>query len=65
MPKYGYEYEMEYVTSYNATLAEPEVIGPVAEGLRLNHHFRELCHRRTQPARYRHFSGDAGRFSTV
>ena len=36
MPKYGYEYQMEYVASYVATLAEPEVIGPVAEGLRLN-----------------------------
>ena len=36
MGKYGYEYEMEYVTSYIATLSEPEVIGPVAERLRLN-----------------------------
>jgi hypothetical protein len=36
MGKYGFEYEMEYVTSYIATLSEPEVIGPVAEGLRLN-----------------------------
>ncbi len=33
---YDYPYEMEHVTSYEATLAEPEVIGPVAEGLRLN-----------------------------
>ena len=36
MTKYGFDYEMEYVTSYIATLSEPEVIGPVAEGLRLN-----------------------------
>lgn len=33
---YGLPLEMEHVTSYRATLAEPEVIGPVAEGLRLN-----------------------------
>lgn len=33
---YDYSYEMDHVTSYVATLAEPEVIGPVAEGLRLN-----------------------------
>jgi hypothetical protein len=33
---YDYPYEMVHVTSYRATLAEPEVIGPVAEGLRLN-----------------------------
>ena len=36
MGKYGYDYEMEHATSYLATLSEPEVIGPVAEGLRLN-----------------------------
>lgn len=36
MSKHGYEYELEYVTSYTATLSEPEVIGPIAEGLRLN-----------------------------
>ncbi len=34
--KFDYPYEMKLVTSYRATLAEPEVIGPVAEGLRLN-----------------------------
>lgn len=27
---------LEYVLSYSATLREPEVIGPLAEGLRLN-----------------------------
>ena len=36
--KYGYAMEMEHVTSYRATLAEPEVIGPVPEGLRINFH---------------------------
>lgn len=34
--KYNYSMQMEHVTSYRATLAEPEVIGPVPEGLRLN-----------------------------
>ena len=34
--KYDYPYEMIPVTSYHATLSEPEVIGPVAEGLRMN-----------------------------
>ena len=33
---YNYPHEAVHVTSYRATLAEPEVIGPVAEGLRLN-----------------------------
>jgi hypothetical protein len=33
---YGYPFETSHVTSYRATLSEPEVIGPVAEGLRLN-----------------------------
>lgn len=33
---YDYPYEMKHVTSYVATLSEPEIIGPVAEGLRLN-----------------------------
>ena len=32
----GYSLDMKLVTSYRATLSEPEVIGPVAEGLRLN-----------------------------
>jgi hypothetical protein len=36
MGTYGYKYEMEYVMSYNAILEKPQVIGPVAEGLRLN-----------------------------
>jgi len=36
MSAYGYRYEMEYVMSYVAMLDEPQVIGPVAEGLRLN-----------------------------
>ncbi|MDH3528980.1 MAG: DUF3237 domain-containing protein, partial [Acidobacteriota bacterium] len=34
--KYEYPYEMVHLTSYRVTLSEPEVIGPVAEGLRLN-----------------------------
>ena len=33
---YGYPYELAHVTSYRATLTEPEIIGAVAEGLRLN-----------------------------
>ena len=36
MSAYGYKYEMEYVMSYIAMLDQPQVIGPVAEGLRLN-----------------------------
>lgn len=36
MAGYGYNYEMDYVASYNATLTAPEIIGPVVEGLRLN-----------------------------
>ena len=36
MTAYGYKYEMEYVMSYIAMLDQPQVIGPVAEGLRLN-----------------------------
>jgi Protein of unknown function (DUF3237) len=31
-----FEYRLEHIMSYNATLAEPEVIGPLADGLRLN-----------------------------
>jgi hypothetical protein len=34
---FNYRYEMEHICSYNATLQmPPEVIGPVAEGIRLN-----------------------------
>lgn len=33
---YSYPLNFEHVTSYRATLSEPEVIGEVAEGLRLN-----------------------------
>ena len=36
MSAYGYKYEMEYVMSYIAMLDQPQVIRPVAEGLRLN-----------------------------
>lgn len=36
MNSYKYPYRMEHITSYKASLSEPEVIGPVAEGLRLN-----------------------------
>jgi hypothetical protein len=31
-----YKYEMDYLCTYSATLAPPEVIGPVAEGIRIN-----------------------------
>ena len=31
-----FAYEMKYAISYVATLDAPQVIGPVAEGLRLN-----------------------------
>ena len=34
--KFDFPYEMKHVTSYRATLSEPVVIGPVAEGLRIN-----------------------------
>jgi hypothetical protein len=30
------EYRLEHVMSYTAKLTEPEVIGPVPEGIRLN-----------------------------
>jgi hypothetical protein len=33
---FDFPYELVHVFSYRATLTEPEVIGPVAEGLRLN-----------------------------
>ena len=33
---FNFSYELVHVTSYRATLAEPELIGPVAEGLRMN-----------------------------
>jgi hypothetical protein len=31
-----YEYRLEHIMSYTVKLAEPEVIGPVPEGLRVN-----------------------------
>lgn len=31
-----FEYRLEHIMSYNATLAAPEVIGPVPEGIRVN-----------------------------
>jgi hypothetical protein len=31
-----FEYRVEHIMSYNAKLSEPEVIGPVPEGLRVN-----------------------------
>jgi Protein of unknown function (DUF3237) len=34
---YGFDYKLEHLCSYNATLS-PEVIGPVADGLRVNYH---------------------------
>lgn len=36
MSGYDYPYEIEQVTSYEATLADPEIIGPVPEGIRAN-----------------------------
>ena len=39
LPKPGdkrYEPKLEYVLSYNASLAPPEIIGPIAEGIRVN-----------------------------
>lgn len=30
------EYKLEHLFNYNATLTDPEVIGPVADGIRLN-----------------------------
>jgi hypothetical protein len=36
MSAYDFPYELEYVASYEATLSEPEIIGPVAEGMRAN-----------------------------
>ena len=36
MSAHGYKYEMEYVMSCIYMLDQPQVIGPVAEGLRLN-----------------------------
>jgi hypothetical protein len=35
--KFGYGYSLEYVCSFTVTL-RPEVIGPLAEGLRVNFH---------------------------
>ena len=34
-----FEYQMEHIMSYNVTLAPPEVIGPVPEGIRVNFYF--------------------------
>jgi hypothetical protein len=31
-----FEYRLEHIVSYTATLAAPEIIGPVAEGVRVN-----------------------------
>ncbi len=39
LPKPGdkrYEPKLEYVLSYNASLAPPEIIGPIPEGIRVN-----------------------------
>ena len=39
LPKPGdkrYEPKLEFVLSYNASLAPPEIIGPIAEGIRVN-----------------------------
>ena len=33
-----FDYRLEHIMSYNATLAEPEIIGPVPEGIRVNFH---------------------------
>lgn len=39
MGKYGYKCDLEYIASCLFKLGEPEVIGPVAEGLRMNVYF--------------------------
>jgi hypothetical protein len=31
-----FEYRLDHIMSYNAKLADPEVIGPLPEGLRVN-----------------------------
>ena len=39
LPKPGdkrYEPKLEYILSYNASLAPPEIIGPIAKGIRVN-----------------------------
>jgi hypothetical protein len=36
---FGYAYSLEHVCSYTVFLQPPEVIGPVAEGLRANYYF--------------------------
>ena len=33
-----YEYKLEHLFTYNATLTEPEVVGPVPEGIRVNYY---------------------------
>jgi hypothetical protein len=33
---YNFPYKMDHVLSYRATLSQPEIIGPVAEGFRMN-----------------------------
>ena len=33
---YSIDYRLEHICSYNATIAPPEVIGPVPEGIRVN-----------------------------
>jgi hypothetical protein len=37
---FGYDYTLEYVCSYTVRLHPPEVIGPMAEGIRANLPFR-------------------------
>lgn len=36
---FGYEYSLEHVCSYTLILHPPEVIGPLAEGIRANFYF--------------------------
>jgi hypothetical protein len=36
-PAFGYAYSLEYICSFTITL-RPEVIGPLAEGIRVNYH---------------------------
>jgi hypothetical protein len=36
MDKYGLEYSLDYLMSYNAALEPPEIIGPTPDGLRVN-----------------------------
>lgn len=36
---FGYDYSLEYICSFTLILHPAEVIGPLAEGIRVNYHF--------------------------